>query len=381
MVKKHFDHIIIGGGVSGCSIAYHLSKRGNKVLLLEADEIAAGASRAAAGMLGVQMEFTEYSPFFEFAQESRSMHTFLAESLFKQTGINVHYMKKGAMKLAFTEQELTQLHAIAHFQQRAGLDARVLSPLEIKKLEPNIVSHEIVGGLYCPEEAHVSAPHLTWALAKAAANHGTIIHERTCVTTLITQGDKVIGVETSEGNFYAEQVVLATGTSLNRFDSFLPDNISITAVKGECVALKSEKPIFNTTIFSERCYIVSKTNQSIFIGATVKENQEDSSVHAGSVHQLLHHAFGLIPELQHASFSHVWSGLRPRANREVPYLSEVPSKKGLYIAAGHYRNGILLAPMTGVYMADLLEGKTVTPAYRETFSIQNKYRLVKEEYH
>ena len=380
-MNKNFDQIIIGGGVSGSSIAYHLSKRGKKVLLLEADQIAAGASSAAAGMLGVQMEFTEYSPFFEFAQESRNMHSVLAESLYKQTGINVQYLKKGAMKLAFSEPEFIQLQAIAHFQQQAGLDARILLPREIGQIEPNIASHEIVGALYCPEEAHVSALHLTLALAKAAANNGAIILEGTGVTNLITQEETIIGVETAKGNYYADQVVLATGTSLHQFASFLPDDISITPVKGECVALKSEKNIFNTTLFSERCYIVSKSNRYIFVGATVREGERDLSVDAGSVHKLLHDAFTVMPKLQQTRFSHVWAGFRPKAKREVPYLTEVPNMQGLYVAAGHYRNGILLAPMTGVYMADILEGKSVSPAYKEMFSVPNSYQILEEEYH
>lgn len=380
-MKRSYDQIIIGGGIIGCSIAYHLSKRGKRVLVLEADQLASGASKAAAGMLGVQMEFTEYSPFFQFAQESREMHAFLAESLYKQTGINVHYMKKGAIKLAFHDQGLAELQEVASFQQQAGLYAELVSPSELSKLEPQVDIDGIVGAMYCPEEAHVSAPHLTWAFAKAAVHHGSVILERCKVNSLLIENERIVGVETIKGNYFADQVVLATGASLLKFSNYLPDQLSVTPVKGECIALKSEQSILDTTIFSERCYIVSKNSPYIFIGATVKENVENVEVSAGSIHDLLEQAFRIIPELRTASISHVWAGLRPKPGRKEPYLGEVPEQKGLYVAAGHYRNGILLAPMTGVYMADLLEGKAVSSYYKQAFSLQNQYQVVKEEFH
>jgi glycine oxidase len=128
-------------------------------------------------------------------------------------------------------------------------------------------------------------------------------------------------------------------------------------VKGECFSIMTEKPIINTTIFSDkRCYLVPKQNGEIYIGATMIEDTFDKKVTTGGIATLIESATKIIPQIKDAALERVWSGIRPQTGDGIPYIGEHPRWKGLFVAAGHFRNGILLSPMTGKLVADLLVG-------------------------
>lgn len=357
-VKNTFDVAIIGGGINGSSIAYQLSKIGKKVVLLEKNQLACEASSAAAGMLAAQAEIEQDGPFFQLALKSQSMFQALSNELLEMTGIDIEFIQKGMIKIAETEEMAKEVQQQAAFQRNWDPEIEWLDRNSLLKLEPSL-SQNVTGGMYLPNDGHVQPAKLSQAFANAAELLGATILENTEVLSLIYENDRVIGVKTTLGNLHCQQVVLATGAWASKLLQETGLDITVYPVKGECFSVKTDTPIINRTIFSDkRCYIVPKRNGEIYIGATQVENTFDKKVTPGGIIRLIERAVKLVPQIKDAPWERVWAGVRPQTGDGLPYIGEHPFKKGLFIAAGHYRNGILLSPVTGTLVADLLQGKS-----------------------
>ncbi|MFC4403186.1 glycine oxidase ThiO [Gracilibacillus xinjiangensis] len=368
-MREHYDQIVVGGGVIGCSIAYQLSKRGYRVLVIENDVIGSGASSAAAGMLGAQLEFSSDSALFHFARQSRAFFPELSRELEEASGINIGLIQKGTMKLAFTEKQLIELKEIARFQGKAGESALLLTQ-KAALLKERRLTGNFLAALFFPDDGQVSAPQLTLAFAKAARNHGAVLLEHTQVSELIEQENGLKGVRTTNGLYYSDQIVMATGKDTTKW---LPYDLAITPVKGECISVRPDQPLIESTIFSDGCYLVPKNDGSIIIGATSLHGITDKTVRVKGVQQLLTKARKIIPAIEHAQLEHFWAGIRPQTSDGFPYIGEVPGRDGVYVAAGHYRNGILLSPITGMMVADLIEGKAAAK-YAASFALNRVQR-------
>ncbi|GGP11790.1 glycine oxidase ThiO [Oceanobacillus neutriphilus] len=367
-MKKQFDQIIVGGGVIGCSIAYQLAKRGYRVLIVERNQIGCEASSAAAGMLGAQGEFAEKSPLFQFAQESRSLFESLSKELMEETGIDIQYIHKGIMKLAFHQHQYNKLKTIAAFQRKAANSAYLLSVEEARKMEPGLTEN-LRAVLYMPNDGQVSARHLTEAFSLAAYHQSAVLREQEKVTGLLIEDGAVYGIQTTKEAYYADQVVIATGAF---GDKLLSKDYGIIPVKGECLLLELEEDLFQSTLWMDGCYLVPKQGKKVIVGASSIPGKTDKHVRAASIQRLLSRAQKMVPQLADARISSFWAGVRPATADELPYMGEVPGIAGLYAAKGHYRNGILLSPITGIYMADLIENKPVDPFYYDGFRLNRK---------
>ena len=356
MKLKQFDTIIIGGGVIGCSIAYHLSKQGKRILLLEKNTIGAEASSAAAGMLGVQAELESPNSLFDLAKKSREMFPSIAAEIRELTHIDIELIWNGQLKLAETDEHVKELKQVAAWQSSIGEKAIWLNPSEVIDLEP-CLSSTIKGALYFPNEGHVSAPQLTQGFAKAAASLGTKIHEFCEVHTLLIQNETVRGVRTNSGDFYGESIVVATGAWSRKW---LPEAINqdklYYPVKGEAFSVKTHVPFLKRTVFTKDCYIVPKKGGELLIGATMNSHTFDKSVSLDGISQLMNRVKTLLPMVGTASLDRFWSGIRPMTQDGYPYIGKHPDLNQLFFATGHSRNGILLSPITGKMMANLILG-------------------------
>lgn len=357
-MKKTYDAIIIGGGINGSSIAYQLSKRGRSVAVIEKGRLAGKASGAAAGILGAQTELTDDGPLFQFARKSRAMFPALARELEELSGVHVGLQNKGMYRVAATEKEAFDLKALIEFQTRSGEKAEWLAIEELMEWEPN-VSNSLLGAMFIPEDGQVDARELTIAFAKAAMVNGAEFYEFTSVNDLIIENEKVLGVKTDHGPVYADSVVVATGA----WSPFLTEktglSLPISPVKGECFSVLTDKPLIKGTIFSHGCYIVPKKSGRLIVGATVKPNTFDERVTVDGISTLMEKAKLLVSGIADSEMERAWTGIRPLSEDGLPFLGAHPSCRNLFIAAGHFRNGILLSPATGELMADLLDGKTL----------------------
>ncbi|SNT20335.1 glycine oxidase [Bacillus sp. OK838] len=369
-----YDAIIVGGGVIGGSIAFQLAKRGKKVLLLEKDRLASKASSAAAGMLGAQAELDADNPLFTLASRSRGMFPALSKELKDISGIDIELVNKGMFKVALTDDQVAELKKMTKVQQDAGLEAEWLSTAEIRKTEP-LLSDEIKGGMFIPGDGQVSATSLSLAFTKSAAALGVDIKEFVHVFDLRTENGYVKGVSTNIGEFSSENVIVASGA----WSAFLLEksgiNLDTYPIKGECFSVLTDRPLLEKTIFSHGCYLVPKVGGRIIVGATVKANTFDQKVSMEGISTLIEKATQLLPAIKETEWEKTWAGIRPQTGDGLPYFGEHPAYKGLFIATGHFRNGILLSPITGVLIADIVEGKTNPEwsAFRLERSIQTQF--------
>ncbi|MFZ3589849.1 glycine oxidase ThiO [Bacillus sp. DJP31] len=371
-MKQHYDVLVIGGGIIGHSIAYSLSKRGKSVLILEKEKINQRATSAAAGMLAVQAEFTEAGPLFELARDSRNMFPSLAQELKERTNIDIELIKKGMLSVALTEEKVHQLQASTRFQKATGEETSWLSDNEVRRLEPHL-SKKVLGAMYAPNDGQVSAPKLAASFAKGAESLGTRILEYTEVVDFIIEEGRVQGVITNTENFYTETVVVTCGAWTQHIiqkSNLIPP---IYPVKGECFSVRTTEELLAKTIFSEDCYIVPKREGRLIVGATMIPHNYDETVTVAGISQLLKSAINLLPALEGAEWEKSWAGIRPQTFDGQPYLGEHPFIKGLYVASGHFRNGILLSPITGEIMADMIEGKLESHNLA-AFSLDHKKR-------
>ncbi|MFK9092509.1 glycine oxidase ThiO [Bacillus salipaludis] len=375
-VENSFDVIIIGGGIIGSSIAYQLSKIGRKVVILEKDRLACQASSAAAGMLAAQAEIEQDGPLFQMALKSQAMFPTLSSELFEYTGIDIEFVNKGMLKIAETEEIASIVHKQVTFQKKWDPAITWLDKKELLELEPSL-SPSISGAMFLPNDGHVQPANLSRAYEQAAAYFGTEIREYTEVVSINYENGQVKGVNTSDGVIHGEQVVVATGAWAAKLMRESRLEINVYPVKGECFSVRPEKPVINTTIFSDkRCYLVPKRNGEIYIGATMIEHTFDQTVTPKGIASLIERATQLVPELNKAPWERVWSGIRPQTGDGMPYIGEHPSWKGLYVAAGHFRNGILLAPITGKLVADLLTERLLDRTLLSAFHLERHKETV-----
>ncbi|RAK19445.1 glycine oxidase [Anoxybacillus vitaminiphilus] len=353
-MNKIYDVVIVGGGVIGCSIAFQLAKRGLCVIVLEKERIANEASSAAAGMLGAQSEFSGDSPMIPLALKSREMFSELAAELKELTGMDIGFIQKGLVKLAFTEHELNELQQQYQFWRTRDASVRWLTAKELCELEPN-VTEDISGAMYIPNDGQVDAADLSHALAKAAAIYGAEIREYTEVYSLLLRNDQACGVVTNSGTIYGNTVVVAAGAWSAHLLKQTGIELNMYPVKGECFSVVTEQPLLQATMFAKNgCYIVPKRGNRLLIGATSTPNTFNKHVSVQGVYSLLERAQQMMPKLAEAKWEKMWAGIRPQTGDGLPYIGEHPRCSGLWVAAGHYRNGILLSPVTGVLLADFI---------------------------
>ncbi|TMU87371.1 glycine oxidase ThiO [Bacillus sp. BHET2] len=351
---KQYDVVIVGGGVIGCSIAYQLAKRGKQVLLLEKNQLAGKASKAAAGMLGVQSELNEGSPLYQMAQASRNLYPALAEELKEVSGMDIEYVENGMIKLARTEEEAQSLSGVGTRTDQ-GERIKWLSKTQLSDCEPNL-SKDVEGGLLIPRGGNVSAPNLTKALGLASARLGVEIKEDTNVSDFLKDRNRIIGVQTPNGPFYGAEIIVAGGAWSQSLLEHLGMAFNTYPVKGECFSVKLSQELVKSTIFTEECYIVPKIGGRFLVGATEHPHTFDENISISGLMHLMELATGILPGLAQAHWDKAWAGIRPQTHQGIPIIGRSKEWKGLSIATGHYRNGILLAPITGMMIADLIEG-------------------------
>ena len=346
------DILIIGAGVIGLSIARELHKKGfRKIAILEKGKIGREASFAAAGMLAVQSETDKPDDFFYFCNESNKLYPQFADELLDETGVDIELDREGTLYLAFNERDENELRERFEWQKKAGLNVEKLSAIETHKFEP-FVSPDILGSLFFPNDRQVENRKLIHALEKYAEFSGIEIRENCEVKNLLIENDKIVGAENETEKFFAEKVVLATGawTSLIKAESFaLPE---VKPVRGQIIEFQTAKRLFQKVIYSPRGYLVPRQDGRILTGATVEDSGFDKTISGFATEFLRENALEIAPNLANLKIHDQWVGLRPFVSDGLPVLGEISEIESLFIATAHYRNGILLAPITAKILAE-----------------------------
>jgi glycine oxidase len=390
--KRGFDAVFIGGGVIGLASAWRSAQSGARVCVLERAEPPAGATNVAAGMLAPvgELSYGERDLLAMMLASGALWPDFVAE-VEAASGIETGFRTTGALHVALDRDEAGELRRRHELQRELGLEAEWLTPTRCRDLEPGLTP-TFVGGVLAGGDASVDPRALALALAAALREAGGELRTGTEVADGLWDGERLVGVrtvptaaatpvdstgrspsaETRRGDdlvqtldVHADTVVLCNGAWSGQ-TSWLPAEArpKVRPVKGEVIELRpreGESVPAERIIASERIYLVPRTDGRLIAGATQEERGFDTTVTAGGVHELLREAYRVLPDVAEMELVGMVAGLRPGTPDNLPIVGR-GAVDGLLLATGHFRNGIMLAPITADAVAATLAGKPAPPA-------------------
>ena len=353
------DAIVVGGGVVGSAVSYALAREGISSILLERDEIAGHASGAAAGMIHPLGEASGIGTFLTYALRSFALFPELIAELRDRSGVDPEFNPCGALEVATNERSERELKQRVEVFAEHG--AEWLDAATLRAELP--VAPEARGAFWSPREGCVRSPLLCRALTGAAAQLGAKIETGVGVVGLLREGTRVVGVATPSAEYRGNTVILCMGAWTPVFSTWLGADYSlpIEPVRGQILSLTSPQSGLRSTVTGPGVYLVPRRDGQVVVGATEERVGFDCRVTADGLAQLLAAAAQLLPVLGNCTFRSAWAGLRPATPDRLPVIGAVPGSEGLLLAAGHYRNGVLLAPITARLVADLMLGKELPP--------------------
>lgn len=353
MPKRSADVVIVGGGVIGCAVARRAARDGLSVVVAERGTPGMEASWAAAGMLSPLAEADAPGPFLDLLIAAREVYPAYAAALREETGADVAYADAGTLYVALREEDEAELRERWAWQSAAGLPVERLTAEEARRMEP-AVSPAVRMALRFPGDHQVDSRLLGAALWAAAARAGAEFRLGTEAVRLLRDGDRAAGVACADGSrIEAGAVVIAGGAWAGRMAD-LPRTVPVEPVHGQLLALHSVPPLFRHVVDSPRCYLVPRAAGRVIAGATTERTGDRKAVTPWGLRRLIDGAVEIAPALEHAPLAETWSGLRPGTPDGLPILGPDPELPNLVYATGHYRNGILLAPLTGERVGRLL---------------------------
>jgi len=352
-VTKTAEVIIVGGGVIGLSIARELAHRGvSDIVLVDKGEPGKEASWAAGGILAPQVEADSADDFFKLATASRDLYPSFAQALHDETGIDVELDQRGTLYLGFNEDDEVELRERFDWQQRAGLRVEWLNSEDARRLEPNI-SPEVRCALRFPDDWQIENRKLVQALIAANERLGVRLLPNCEVTALRVERDRVAGVEAASGTISAAVVIVCAGAWTSSLTiSPASARIEIEPVRGQMLCFKPTTQLAQHVIYSSRGYLVPRRDGRLLAGSTSERVGFDRRVTEEGVNSIRSMASEIAPALKAARLIDSWAGFRPRAIDDLPVIGPDVEVGGLFYATGHYRNGILLTPITAKLLAD-----------------------------
>lgn len=307
-------------------------------------------------MLAPFTESVNDAPMLNLMLDSLARYPHFTESIVEDSGIDPHLRLNGVLDVALADEALETFRKRAEILSKYGQGFQLLNQSETVALEPALTA-TTCGGLFVHCEGQVDNRRLGRALLAACERKGVNVLANCAVNAIKTDTRRVLGLHTSAGFVAARIVVNATGAWCSQLKGVPPEcTASVFPVKGQMLSLEIPKGFMRHVTWSGATYFVPRTDGRLLVGATVENEGFDARPNAQGAAQLLHAALLVAPALRNFTISETWAGLRPGTPDARPFIGET-ALGGYHLAAGHYRNGILLAPSTGALLADLLEGK------------------------
>lgn len=354
---RHPDVVVVGGGVIGLAVAWRGAQAEMAVTVCD-PRPGSGASWAAAGMLAPVTEVTygEEALLALNLDSTRRWPAFAAE-LAEASGIDPGYLECGTVVVARDADDRAALEDLIVFQRGLGLKVEPLHSRELRALEPGLAP-SVRGGIYVPGDHQVDNRALLRAL-QVACDRAGVGRRPLRVLGLLTEADRVTGVRLDDGGELATgTVVLAAGCWSGQLEGVDPGALPpVRPVKGQLLHLRGPAAmrLSSRNVRGLDVYVVTRPDGRVVVGATVEERGFDRTPTAGAVHDLLRDARDLLPGVAELDFVEVAVGLRPGSPDNAPLLGPAVGIDGLVCATGHYRNGVLLTPVTADLVAELLE--------------------------
>ena len=363
--------IIIGAGIIGLSISYYLKKSNFAVVVLEKDKAGMEASYASAGMLAAQSEFEFYEKFMDFCIKSRNMYPDFCKDIETASGISVECQKSGMIRPALNEEHEIHFKQNYEWQKNHGFEIEFLSGDELRKIEPKL-SKNIISGLYTKNDGQVNNRKLMEALITANKKNGVKIVEDTSVIDYLIKNNVINGVKTNNGNIDADVVVNCAGSWSSLISPKLIPNFEVKPIRGQIVSLQANKKILDKVIFASVLgkggYIVPRQDNTIILGSTVEDAGFEKNTTKEGINSILKNCFAIIPELKNLKIIDRYCGFRPISSDNLPIMGKTRIEN-LILATAHYRNGILLAPITAKAVTEIIVNDN-TPQEIKDFGVE-----------
>jgi glycine oxidase len=345
---------IAGAGVVGCAIAYELAARGARVRVLDSRVPGGGATRASAGILAPYIEGHDKT-LLSLGLRSLGMYKDFVARVTADSGEDIEYERNGTIQVASSLDDANQLKRAARALGDASVERRLLDAVEVRRIEPAVTA-DAVAGLLIPCHGHVAAGDLTRALVAAAMRHGATFDVGSAVAI---EGGRAARVRTSGEVIESDAVIVAAGSWSTSVEGVSARPETIKPIRGQLLQLRLPERPASHVIWGTECYLVPRRDGAVLVGATMEDVGFDERATSAGVQQLLDRALALMPALRDAAFDEVRVGLRPKTADELPAVGASSTMPHVFYATGHYRNGVLLAPLTARLVADLvLEGKS-----------------------
>lgn len=339
---------VMGGGLIGMSVARELARAGWRVAVFEKNLVGGEASWAGAGMLSPGGEMEGPSPLAALALQSREMYRQFVHELEEAAGLAIDYQECGALDLAYSRNELQALEVRAAEQQAGGIHSKAVSAEHILAFWPRLRREGLAGGRFYVDDAIVNPREVTIALAAACRKLGVTVLQN-CAVTRIRVLETAVEVEAACGSGTYEAVVIAAGAwSSSVAVEGVPRIPAAEPVKGHLIGYQQPEQTCTTIVRHGRTYLLQRASGLLIVGASVEHVGFDREVRSGVAAELAEEAAFVFPHLGETTPTETWIGFRPAS--DALHIEAWHSKR-LYLAYGHYRNGILLAPATAKRIA------------------------------
>ena len=356
------DVAIVGGGIIGCAIAYQLAKAGAAVTIIERGALAREASWASAGLIPPPKPGLP-GGMARARLEARSfaLYPALLAELAEATDVDMAHVTSGRLSVALSEAEETSLRETLVWQRDLGFDVAWLAGDATRRMAPALAP-TIRGAVWCAAASGVRAAALTLALARAAEARGATIREGTPVEGFLREGSGVVGVRTPGGAIRAGATVIAAGAWTAAVGELLDLELPTRPVRGQMLALADAAPSLRHAIAGAGGFLIPRADGTIAVAATVDEAGFDTCITPDGLTWLATLIRTLAPGYAGARVVETWAGLRPATADDLPLMGRAPGLDGLWVAAGHMRDGILWALVVGEVMAAAILGGEPDPA-------------------
>lgn len=344
--------LVIGGGLVGALSALRLRDAGASVTLFDRGAPGREATHAAAGILAAQSEARAPGALFDLSRASRELHASLDDELTRRVGRSGGFRRVGVLDIAATQGHLDAVTARARWQIDTGTDVRALDPSAALSLAPDL-RRDLLGAVFFERDGVVDPRALMDAVLTLAEREGVRVLRGAEVLRLRSSGDDVTGVETRDGSFDGEFVVLAAGARSGLVEGTRVSAERVLPARGQIVELRPPQRPLGTVVFTDGGYVVPRGGDRVVVGSTLEFVGHDARVTVDGVKKLVSLAAQTLPPYASAEFVCAWAGLRPYAADGAPHVG-LGHLRGLVVATGHHRSGILLAPVTAEIVRDLV---------------------------
>ncbi len=345
---------IVGAGIVGYAVAYELASRGISIRIVDPRGAGLGATHATAGILAPHIE-GHSEEFLKLGVSGLACYDAFIERVRADSGHSIEYRRTGTLQVARTLLEAAELERAARRLAASAVAHSLLDPASVASIEPAL-AHDVSAGLLVPEHGYVVAAELLSALAEAVQRTGGT--RSLGAVQQIEEIGRGLRVTTSNEAFVTEAVVIAAGSWSGQVAS---PPVPVKPIRGQLLQVRFPQPPISRVVWGSACYLVPWNDGSVLVGATVEDVGFDERSTAGGISHLLACAAELLPAIASASFEDVRVGLRPLMPDELPVIGASSTMRGVYYATGHYRNGVLLAPLTALAIADVLVDGRVRP--------------------